>query len=86
MTDSQYVRLPDLGLDDQSVVLSVWLVKEGTRVSAGEPVVEVLAGCATVDLPAPTDGILIQKLAAEGETIAIGQPLGRIEEPVADAF
>ncbi len=73
------LQLPDLGLGDTPMVLSLWLVKQGSRVAAGEPIVEVLAGCATVDLPSPTDGTLIEKLVAEGDAISVGQPLAMIE-------
>lgn len=75
----QYLTLPNLGLGDTPIVLSLWLVKQGTRVAAGEPVAEILAGCATVDLPSPTDGILLEKMAVEGDIIAIGQQLAIIE-------
>jgi len=71
--------LPDLGLDEQPIALSLWLVKKGERVTAGEPIVEVLAGGATVDLPAPADGILAEKLVAEGDSLAVGQRLAVIE-------
>jgi pyruvate/2-oxoglutarate dehydrogenase complex dihydrolipoamide acyltransferase (E2) component len=71
--------LPDLGLDQEPVVLSLWLVKKGERVVEGEPVVEVLAGEATVDLPAPADGILAEKLVAAGDPLAVGQRLAVIE-------
>ena len=50
-------------------------MKEGTRVTEGEPVVEVLAGGITVDRPSPAEGILVQKLAADGESLAVGQRL-----------
>ncbi len=53
--------LPDLGLDGQSISLSGWLVSRGTRVEAGEPVAEVLAGPATVELPAPAAGVLVRR-------------------------
>ena len=62
--------LPDLGLDDQPITLSVWLVSRGARVAAGERVAEILAGPATVDLPSPVDGILFERLVDEDETIA----------------
>ena len=75
----RHLILPDLGLDDQPIVLSMWLVKEGARVAEGEPVVEVLAGSVTVDLPAPADGILVEKLVADGESLAVGQRLAVIE-------
>ncbi len=75
----RFVVLPDLGVADGPVVLSVWLVKVGERVAAGEPVAEVMTGSATVDLPTPADGVLAEKLAAEGEPLAIGQRLAAIE-------
>ena len=79
MMDSKRLTLPDLGLDDEPIVLSLWLVKERTRVEAGDPVVEVMAGCVTVDLPAPSDGILATKLANEGDRLVVGQQLAIIE-------
>jgi 2-oxoisovalerate dehydrogenase E2 component (dihydrolipoyl transacylase) len=71
--------LPDLGLGDQPIVLSLWLVKKGARVAEGEPLVEVLAGAATVDLPAPVDGVLVEKSASAGDVLAIGQRLAAID-------
>jgi pyruvate/2-oxoglutarate dehydrogenase complex dihydrolipoamide acyltransferase (E2) component len=77
--NSRHLILPDLGLDDQPIALSIWLVKEGSRVAQGEPVVEVLAGSVTVDLPAPADGVLVEKLVSDGESLAVGQRLAIIE-------
>lgn len=73
--------LPDLGMDDEPILLSLWLVRRGSRVSAGEPLVEVLAGPATVDLPAPADGLLAATLVEEGETLRVGQRLAVVETP-----
>ncbi len=72
------VVLPDLGFDDEPVVLNLWLIKQGARVAEGEPVVEVMVGAATVDLPSPVDGVL-KKLVAEGQTLIVGQTLARIQ-------
>ena len=71
--------LPDLGVEDAAIVLSLWLVKRGARVLAGDRVAEVLAGPATVDLPAPVDGVLAEMLVDEDELIRVGQPLAVIE-------
>ena len=73
------LKLPDLGLGDQPVVLTLWLVKRGWRVGEGEPLVEVLAGAATVDLPSPADGVLAEKLASTGDLLVVGQRLAMIE-------
>jgi pyruvate/2-oxoglutarate dehydrogenase complex dihydrolipoamide acyltransferase (E2) component len=73
------LTLPDLGIDDQPIRASLWLVKQGARVAEGDPVLEVLCGGATVDLPAPRDGILVEKLVAEDDILKVGQTLGVIE-------
>jgi pyruvate/2-oxoglutarate dehydrogenase complex dihydrolipoamide acyltransferase (E2) component len=79
MTDATLLTLPDLGMGDQPIVLSLWLVKRGAHVAEGEPLVEVLAGAATVDLPSPADGVLVEKSADAGNVLAVGQHLAVIE-------
>ena len=74
-----YLLLPELGIDHQPIVASLWLVEAGSRVEAGEPVLEVLGGAATVDLPAPADGLLVETLVAEDEPLRVGQRLAVIE-------
>jgi pyruvate/2-oxoglutarate dehydrogenase complex dihydrolipoamide acyltransferase (E2) component len=75
----QELRLPDLGFRGQTARLSVWLVEDGSEVSAGDRLVEILVGSATVDLPAPASGIWRQSPLGEDEPIATGQLLGTIE-------
>ncbi len=75
-----YLILPDLGIDQRPVVLSLWLTEPGSRVEAGEPLAEVLADTATVDLPSPADGLLAQTLVAEQQQIHPGQRLAVIED------
>jgi pyruvate/2-oxoglutarate dehydrogenase complex dihydrolipoamide acyltransferase (E2) component len=72
--------LPDLGLGDQPIALSLWLVREGSFARESEQLVEVLAGAVTVDLPSPVDGILVETLAEEGERISVGQRLAVVED------
>jgi len=74
------IVLPDLGLGQSPIKVSLWLVSLGSHVYQGDPVVEVLAGNATVDLPAPASGVLAQKLVAEDEPAHVGQRLGVIEQ------
>ncbi len=73
------IVLPNLGLDDQPMTVSLWLVAPGGRVVEGQPLVEVLAGSALVDLPAPADGVLVETLVDEDEPIRPGQRLAVIE-------
>ena len=71
--------LPELGVGDQPIQACTWLVNEGAEVSAGDRLLEVLAASATIDLPAPVDGLLIEQSVAEGDTLHVGQVLGLIE-------
>ena len=71
--------MPDLGIDEVPIVVSLWLVELGSRVAEGEHVLEVLAGPVTVDLPAPAAGELIETLVAEDDVLAVGQRLAVIE-------
>jgi len=73
------LTLPDLGIDQRPIVLSLWLVQRGSRVVEGDPLVEVLAGNAVVDLPAPADGVLTETLAAEDDPLEVGQTLAVID-------
>lgn len=77
----QALTLPDLGIDDQPITLSSWLVKRGAHVTEGDPVLEVLCGGVTVDLPAGVTGVLVEKTVAEDEILKVGQTLAKIETP-----
>lgn len=74
-----YLTLPDLGLAGRPVKASLWLVRRGTRVVEGDALLEVLAGEATVDLPAPASGVLVRKLVEENDTLEVGQRLAIVD-------
>jgi pyruvate/2-oxoglutarate dehydrogenase complex dihydrolipoamide acyltransferase (E2) component len=76
--------LPELGLGDRLIKVSLWLVERGSRVVEGDPLVELLAGEATVDLPSPATGVLIKKMVAEDEPVHVGQRLAVIAAEVED--
>lgn len=74
--------VPDLGLQaDEPITLSVWLVSLGEAVSAGDRVVELLAGEMTVDLPSPCAGELVRRLIAVDEPVTPGTVLGYVRAP-----
>jgi pyruvate/2-oxoglutarate dehydrogenase complex dihydrolipoamide acyltransferase (E2) component len=76
------IVVPDLGTP--KVVLSVWYVKPGEFVYAGDRVVELLLGSATFDITAPCAGTLVEQNAAPSERLTAGQVIGHLEsEPEA---
>jgi len=58
-----------------------WLVEEGGEVKRGEPLVEIETDKANMTYEADTDGTLIEILAQEGDTLAIGETIARIGDP-----
>ncbi len=60
------VRLPQLADSVTEVTLGSWLKREGDRVEAGEPIVEVETDKTTVELEAPVGGVLTAIQVDEG--------------------
>src|SRR5438874_5351525 len=73
------VAVPTLGESITEATLSQWLKKEGEQVAVDEPICEPESDKATVDLPAPTSGVLHQMKPA-GETAKVGEVIARIDE------
>ena len=84
MTDAarglrEHLVVPDLGLFGVELSVSLWLVSAGARVSAGDRVVELVAGGATIDLEAPVTGRLVTWLVEEDEAVTAGAVLAEFE-------
>jgi pyruvate/2-oxoglutarate dehydrogenase complex dihydrolipoamide acyltransferase (E2) component len=70
--------VPDLTLEGP-VKVSLWLVPRGATVLAGDRVVELLAGAATIDLEAPLAGRLVRQFVDEDDVVGPGTVLAEIE-------
>ena len=70
--------VPDLMLEGP-VRVSLWLVRRGAMVLAGDRIVELLAGAATIDLEAPVAGRLVRQLVDEDDVVSPGTVLAEIE-------
>lgn len=73
------LRLPNLDLPGVSVRTCSWHVGLHQRVSAGERLLEILAGDVVVDLPAPATGTLVERCVRTEDALEVGQLLARIE-------
>lgn len=71
------VVVPDLSVT-VPLRVSLWLVAEGSPVLAGDRIVELLAGAATIDLEAPVTGRLVRCRADEDEIVGPGSVLAEI--------
>jgi 2-oxoglutarate dehydrogenase E1 component len=55
-----------------------WSVKVGDTVKDGDTVVEISTDKVDMELPAPASGTITEILYGEGETVTVGQVIGRI--------
>ena len=74
-------RLPDLGEGLTEGEVARWLVSEGQAIAEDDPLVEIQTDKATVEIPSPYGGTVLQILVAEGEVAPVGTELVVIGEP-----
>ncbi len=74
-TDVVMPRLSD-SMEEGTVLK--WLVEVGGEVRRGQPLVEIETDKANMTYEADSDGVLIELLAREGDTLEVGQPIARI--------
>src|SRR5512138_357151 len=79
------LKVPSLGESVTQATVGAWLKQEGDAVAADEPLVEVESEKATVALPAPAAGVLRKVLKSTGDTVAVGEVIGELEEGAAAA-
>src|SRR5207245_3950208 len=72
-------RLPDIGEGLAEAEVAKWLVSVGDRVAEDQAVVEMLTDKASVELPAPGAGIVLEQRAAEGDVVKTGSVLYVLE-------
>ena len=74
------VSMPQLGESVTEGTVTRWLKKEGERVEADEPLLEVSTDKVDTEIPSPVSGILRGITVAEDETVAVGAQLAIIDE------
>ncbi|MFL5781109.1 MAG: dihydrolipoamide acetyltransferase family protein [Thermoleophilaceae bacterium] len=83
------VTMPRLSDSMEEGTILKWLVEKGGEVKRGEPLVEIETDKANMTYEADTSGVLIEVVADEGDTLAIGEVIARIgeegEEPSGDS-
>jgi len=78
------VSMPQLGESVTEGTVTRWLKKEGERVEADEPLLEVSTDKVDTEIPSPASGILRGITVAEDETVAVGAQLATIEDAGAE--
>jgi 2-oxoglutarate dehydrogenase E2 component (dihydrolipoamide succinyltransferase) len=77
MTD---IKVPTLGESVTEATVGRWFKQPGEAVAADEPLVELETDKVTLEVPAPSAGVLGDISVKQGETVAVGAILGSIKD------
>lgn len=72
------IRVPTLGESVSEATIGKWFKKPGDAVKADEPLVELETDKVTLEVNAPSAGVLGEIVAKEGETVGVNALLGSI--------
>ena len=76
---AEAVVMPKTGLTNTENTLDKWLVKEGDTISKGQVIAEIESEKTTMPFESKGSGI-IHLIAAEGDTVAVGNPIAFLAE------
>ena len=78
------VKVPNLPESVSDATVAKWHKKPGDKVSRDENLVDLETDKVVLEVPAPSDGVLQEIKAEEGDTVNEGELLGLMEEGEAD--
>jgi pyruvate dehydrogenase E2 component (dihydrolipoamide acetyltransferase) len=78
------VIMPQAGQDLETGIVKQWLKAEGDSVTKGEPIVQIETEKVTLDVEAPTAGVLLRILVPDETETAIFSTIAIIGEPGED--
>ena len=77
------VLVPTLGESITEATLGQWIKKPGDPVKVDEPIASLETDKVAVEVPSPVAGTMGEQVVAEGETVAVGALIARIENGAA---
>src|SRR4051794_8288816 len=75
------VVMPRLSDSMEEGTILKWLVSEGDEVKKGQEIVEIETDKANMTYEADTAGSIVELVASEGDTLALGEVIARIGDP-----
>ncbi|WP_374719420.1 dihydrolipoamide acetyltransferase family protein [Parageobacillus toebii] len=72
------IFMPKLGMSMKEGTVVEWLKKKGDKVKKGESVVVISSDKIETDIEAPQDGVLLEILVEQDETVEVGKVIGYI--------
>ena len=73
------LKVPNVGESIQEVQIGQWLKQEGDRVAHDEAIVELETDKASMEIPAPIDGVISRIVKHDGESVAVGEVIAYLD-------
>jgi pyruvate dehydrogenase E2 component (dihydrolipoamide acetyltransferase) len=80
----QEIKMPQLSLGSDEVVVRDWLVSDGEEFALGQALLEIETDKATMDVEAMFPGVFLEARCQEGDTVTVGTVIAYAAEPGAD--
>ena len=74
------LKVPEVGESITEVEIGRWLKGAGEAVKKDEPIVEIETDKVTVELPAPSDGVVGEQVKKQGDQAKVGEVIGYLDE------
>lgn len=81
--ENRKIVMPRLGVNDDYVTLTEWLVKEGQEVHKGQKIAVIETTKETSEITAETDGV-ISLIVAEGNEVEVGKEIALLSDVQSD--
>jgi 2-oxoisovalerate dehydrogenase E2 component (dihydrolipoyl transacylase) len=75
----EQIKMPQLGESVTEGTISKWLVSVGDKVNKYDPLAEVMTDKVNAEVPSSFSGVIKELIAAEGDTLAVGEIICTIE-------
>ncbi len=79
--DVNFILMPQMGVSEESALLSAWLVKEGDVVKMEQPIFSLETGKSSFEELSKYEGTILKILVSPGEEVAVGAPVAVIGKP-----
>jgi len=72
---AETIMLPQLGMNMREGTFLNWTKQVGDKIAAGDAIAEIESDKATIEVPAPNGGVLLQTLVNAGDVVQVGAPI-----------
>ncbi|MBR7121273.1 MAG: 2-oxo acid dehydrogenase subunit E2 [Lentisphaeria bacterium] len=79
--DVNFILMPQMGVSEESALLSEWKVKEGDTIKMEQPLFALETGKSSFEELSKYEGTLLKILVAPGEEVAVGAPVAVVGKP-----